>query len=360
MDEAHGKTIDGGAIAGGRGDLADCAEDGKAPRLHFGWGKRLPMIRQSEGAECGLACLAMIAGHHGNHVDLPTLRRRFALSLKGITLVHLINMAQSLGLACRPLRGDLEDLSRLQVPCILHWNLNHFVVLREVGKRGVVIHDPALGERRLRFDELGPHWTGVAVELSKGPTFKRKAPPPPVSLRTLAGSIHGLGKALAVILSLALLLELIGLLWPQFMQMTIDQVLADGDHNLLTLLGLSFLVLLVMQTVVAALRTWTVMWLGMHFNLSWTGNVFQHLLRLPQDYFLKRHLGDIVSRFGAVGVIQQTLTTQFVAVILDGLMATLTLAVMLTAHFSQASWHWRLSSMQAPEFSITEPISNPT
>jgi ATP-binding cassette subfamily B protein RaxB len=317
------------AIAGGRGDPAAYAAGKDEPRLHFGWGKRLPMIRQSEAAECGLACLAMIAGYYGHHIELTTLRRRFTLSLKGIRLGQIIEMAQTLGLACRPLRLDLDELSRLQTPCILHWDLDHFVVLREVRKHRAFIHDPAVGERRLRLDEIGPHWTGIAKELSPGPTFKRKSAPPPVSLRKLAGSIRGLGKGLAVIFSLALLLELIGLLWPQFLQMTIDQVLADGDHNLLTFLGLSFLLLLGMQTAVSALRTWTVMWLGTHFNLSWTGNVFQHLLRLPQDYFMKRHLGDIVSRFGAVGVIQQTLTTKFVGVIIDGLMATLTLAVML-------------------------------
>lgn len=320
---------DDDAIVGGRGDPAGYAP-GKDDelRLRFGWRKHLPMIRQSEAAECGLACLAMIAGYYGHHVDLPTLRRRFSLSLKGIRLGQLIELAQTLGLACRPLRLDVDELARLQTPCILHWDLDHFVVLREVRKRHMAIHDPAVGERHLRLDEIGPHWTGIAVELSAGPTFKRKTAPPPVSLRKLAGSIHGLGKGLAVIFSLALLLELIGLLWPQFLQMTIDQVLADGDHNLLTFLGLSFLLLLVMQTGVSALRTWTTMWLGTHFNLSWSGNVFQHLLRLPQAYFMKRHLGDIVSRFGAVGVIQQTLTTKFVGVIIDGLMATLTLVVM--------------------------------
>lgn len=321
--------IDREVIAGGRGEPLDYLDNRPEQRLHFGWGKRLPMIRQSEAAECGLACLAMLAGYFGHHVDLPSLRQHFPLSLKGITLRRLIEIAQSLGLACRPLRLDIHELPRLQAPCILHWNLNHFVVLRKICKRCAVIHDPAIGERRVRFDELGPHWTGIAVELSRGPTFKRKSPPPPVSLRKLAGSIHGLGKSLAVIFSLALLLELIALLWPQFLQMTIDQVLADGDYSLLTLLGISFLLLLAMQTAVSALRTWTVMWLGTHFKLSWTGNVFQHLLRLPQDYFLKRHLGDIVSRFGAVGVIQQTLTTKFVGVILDGLMASLTMAVML-------------------------------
>lgn len=316
-------------VSGGRGDTAAFAEDEHEPRLHFGWGKRLPMIRQSESSECGLACLAMVAGYYGQHIDLPSLRRRFSTSLKGLTLAHLIEIAQTLGFACRPLRLDLDELPRLQTPCILHWNFDHFVVLRDVRKRRATIHDPAVGERRVRLDELDPHWTGVAVELSKGPTFRRKAPASPVSLRKLAGSIQGLGKALWIIFSLALLLELIGLLWPQFLQVTIDQVLADGDHNLLTFLGLSFLLLLAMQTVVSALRTWTMMWLGTHFNLSWAGNVFQHLLRLQQDYFVKRHLGDIVSRFGAVGVIQQTLTTKFVGVILDGLMASLTLAVML-------------------------------
>ena len=298
-------------------------------RLHFSWGRRLPLIRQSEAAECGLACLAMISGYYGNHVDLPSLRRKFALSLKGITVARLIEMAQSLNLSCRPLRLELDELSQLQLPCILHWDLDHFVVLNKISGGNAVIHDPALGERRMRICELNPHFSGIAIELAKGPHFKRKPPIPPVSLRTLAGSIHGLGRALAVIFSLAFVLELFTLLWPQFLQMVVDQVLADRDHDLLTFLALSFLLLLFMQTLVSSLRTWTVMWLGMHFNLSWAGNVFQHLLRLPQAYFFNRHLGDIVSRFGAVSVIQQTLTTKFVAVILDGLMATLTLAVMI-------------------------------
>lgn len=315
-------------LAGGRGDPAAFSAAMDIPRLYFGWGKRLTMIYQSEAAECGLACLAMILEYYGHHVSLPLLRQQFSVSLKGIKLETLIDVAGSLGLACRPLRLDINELSHLQTPCILHWDLDHFVVLRNVGKRGVVIHDPAAGVRTLRFGDLSPHWTGVAIEISKGPTFRRKEPPPPVSLRKLAGSIHGLGKALWVIFSLALLLELLDLLWPQFLQVTIDQVLADHDRNLLTLLGLSFVLLLAMETTFTALRTWTVMWLGTHFNLSWAGNVFQHLMRLPQEYFLKRHLGDIVSRFGAVSVMQDTLTTKFVGVILDGVMATLTLAVM--------------------------------
>ncbi len=321
--------LDEEAIADARDEAPDTNSAAAHARLHFGWGRQLPLIRQSEAGECGLACLAMLAGYYGHHADLPSLRRRFSLSLKGITLAQLVAMAQSLGMSSRPLRFEMDELPQLQTPCILHWDLNHFVVLREVGKRCVVIHDPAVGESRLKLGELGAHVTGVALELSKGPTFQRKSPPPPISLRALAGSIHGLGRALTVIFSLALVLELVALLWPQFLQMVVDQVLADRDHDLLTFLGLSFLLLLAMQTGVSALRSWTVMWLGAHFNLSWTGNVFRHLLRLPQDYFIKRHLGDIVSRFDAVSVIQQTLTTQFVGVLLDGLMAVLTLGMLV-------------------------------
>lgn len=297
-------------------------------RLHFGRRARLRDIRQSESTECGLACVAMIAGFHGHHVELATLRQRFPNSLKGMTLEQLMDVSQALGLAARALRLDTDDLGSLQTPSILHWDMDHFVVLSRVGRREIVVHDPANGIRRLTLAQFSEHFTGVALELSPSPQFKRKRAEPPISLRKLSGNVQGLGRSLVQIFSLALLLELLALIAPQFMQITVDQVLADGDHDLLALVGVAFIVLLLIQIGIGAVRTWVVTWLGSHFNLSWTGNVFQHLLSLPQSYFLKRHLGDIVSRFGAITTIQQTLSTQFVSVILDGLMSVLTLALL--------------------------------
>ncbi|WP_407071005.1 peptidase domain-containing ABC transporter [Xanthomonas albilineans] len=288
----------------------------------------MPNILQSETAECGLACIAMIASHHGHHTDLPALRRRFSLSLKGMNARRLIEVAHVLGLQCRPLRLDMEELGQLQTPCVLHWDLDHFVVLRSVGKHKAVVHDPAVGVRSLSLVEIGRHFTGVAIEFSKGPSFQRQRETPPISLRALAGSVRGLGRGLTQIFGLALVLEIFALLAPLFMQLVVDQVIADGDHDLLTFLGLSFALLIVLETLVSALRSWTVMWLSTHFNLGWTGNVFQHLMRLPQSYFGARHLGDIVSRFGAIDTIQQTLTTRFVEILLDGLLASITLVVL--------------------------------
>ncbi|WP_045767634.1 peptidase domain-containing ABC transporter [Xanthomonas albilineans] len=308
-------------------ETSDLRED-RSGRLRFWQARSLPNILQSETAECGLACIAMIAGYHGHHTDLPALRRRFSLSLKGMTARHLIEVAHALGLQCRPLRLDMEELGQLQTPCVLHWDLDHFVVLRSVGKHKAVVHDPAVGVRSLSLAEIGRHFTGVAIEFSKGPSFQRQRETPPVSLRALAGSVRGLGRGLAQIFGLALVLEIFALLAPLFMQLVVDQVIADGDHDLLTFLGLSFALLIVLETLVSALRSWTVMWLSTHFNLGWTGNVFQHLMRLPQSYFGARHLGDIVSRFGAIDTIQQTLTTRFVEILLDGLLASLTLVVL--------------------------------
>src|SRR3954452_24567424 len=98
-------------------------------RLNLGWGSRLPMILQTEASECGLASIAMVAHHFGYHTELADLRRRYGMSLKGATLKELMSIADRIGFATRPLRLELAELAQLRLPCILHWDLNHFVVL---------------------------------------------------------------------------------------------------------------------------------------------------------------------------------------------------------------------------------------
>ena len=107
--------------------------------LNLGLGRQLPMLLQTEAAECGLACIAMLAGYHGNQSDMAQLRRRFGLSLKGSTLKDMTSIADQLGFAARPLRLEADELPLLETPCVLHWDLNHFVVLEEVKRSGVTI-----------------------------------------------------------------------------------------------------------------------------------------------------------------------------------------------------------------------------
>ena len=296
--------------------------------LGFG-GAKLPMILQTEAAECGLACLAMMAAHHGLRSDLPTLRQRFSLSLKGATMADLVHLAGNLQLNARALRAEMEHLPELVLPCVLHWDLNHFVVLKEV-KRGVaIIHDPARGIRRLPLAEVSRHFTGVALELTPQADFKPHNERRDVTLRQLLGRVTGLKRSLLQIFVLALGLELFTLLAPFYLQWVVDSVLVSADRDLLVTLGIGFGLLVLLQVATGAIRSWAVLHLSSTLNLQWLANVFSHLMRLPVAWFEKRHTGDVMSRFGAVQKIQQTLTTSFIEAVLDGLLVVVTLAMML-------------------------------
>lgn len=284
---------------------------------------------QSEAGECALACLAMICSAHGAQQDLATLRRRFPVSLKGATLPQLISHAGALGFSSRPLRLELEELDELRPPCILHWDLNHFVVLKKARRGRVQILDPAVGERQLSLAEASRHFTGVALEMTPNAEFKSHGPEPRVNLRALTGKVLGLKRSLLQIFAVAIVLELFAIVAPLFNQMVVDDVLTTGDRDMLAVLVIGFGLLLVVQTAIALARSWMVMVLGQTLSLQWMGNVFAHLVRLPVEFFEKRHLGDITSRFGAVGSIQRTLTTAAIEAVLDGLMAVAALVMML-------------------------------
>ena len=284
---------------------------------------------QAQAAECGLACLAMVADHHGHRTDVALLRQRFGLSLKGASLDRLIGIAQGLGFQTRALRLDLPDLRQLRTPCVLHWDMNHFVVLRRVGRRGITVVDPAFGERLMSLAEASRHFTGVALELMPGADFAVQPPPPAVKLSQLTGPVRGLWRSLGMILALSVALQVFVLLAPFFMQWVVDQALVSADRELLAVLALGFGLALVLQVLIGLLRGWSVVYLSSRLGLQWMGNVFAHALRLPLAFFEQRHLGDVVSRMGAVQAIQRTLTTGFIEALIDGLMAVATLAMML-------------------------------
>ncbi|WP_045758074.1 peptidase domain-containing ABC transporter [Xanthomonas albilineans] len=293
-------------------------------------------IVQAEASECGLASLAMVASAHGMPLGLPELRRRFHLSLKGIRLNQLVQIAQTLGFSTRPLRLDMEQLDQLALPCILHWDLSHFVVLAKVGKSKATIFDPAIGERRLSLGEVSQHFTGVALELTPTAEFKQHKAAPSISARQLTGPIRGLWSALSQIALLSMALQVFVILAPFYTQWVVDQVLVSADRDLLVVLGLGFGLALLLQVGIGLLRGWSVVYLSSRLGLQWMSNVFAHLLKLPLDFFEKRHLGDVTSRMSSVQTIQHTLTTSFVEAMIDGVMAMVTLVLMLV-------YSWKLA-----------------
>ncbi|EPG2069355.1 peptidase domain-containing ABC transporter [Acinetobacter baumannii] len=297
-------------------------------RLSLGLGRTVPVILQTESSECGLACLAMIAGYYGYESDLLTLRQKHPISQKGATLATLVKIANKLHLTTRPLKLELDELNQLRLPCILHWDLNHFVILKNVSPAKITIVDPAFGERVFTYDQASSHFTGIALELWPDSNFEEKKDKTSIRIFKLFGEIRGLWKSLGQILILALVLEVFSLVSPFFMQWVIDHAIVSADLNLLTTLALGFGLLMLLSSLISLLQAWVVMHMATTLNVQWKANIFHHLVNLPTNFFQKRHLGDVISRFSSIDAIQRTLTTSFITAILDGLMTIFTLILM--------------------------------
>lgn len=296
--------------------------------LNFSGQNRVPMILQTEVAECGLACLAMIAGYYGYATDLISLRRRFSVSSHGINLKHLMAMATKIHLAPRALRADTSDLNKAHLPCILHWGLNHFVVLKSIKNGKFLIHDPAFGERQLDTIEFNKNFTGVLMELVPTHEFKELDEREKLRFSDFWTRAIGLKRNLAQIVLLSLLLQVFALTTPFYMQTVVDDVLLRKDENLLMVLAIGFTLLMLIQLGTNALREFVILHLSNRLGMQMSANLFRHLIRLPMDYFSKRHMGDIVSRFGSLGNVRNMLTNGMVAAVVDGVMAILTLVAM--------------------------------
>ena len=305
--------------------------------LRFGRGPQLPVILQNELAECGLACLAMVSCYHGYQCDLSSLRRRFSISAQGINLKQLLDIANRLHLAGRAMRSDVDDLSQLQLPCILHWGMNHFVVLKEISRRGYWIHDPAQGERLIPRDDMEKLFTGVILELSPTTEFEKAETREQLRLGHFWSRLTGFKRNLAHIIFLSLLLQIFTLIAPFYLQTVVDDVILRHDNYLLLVLALGFGLLLLIQQGTNALRDWVVLHMSMRLGMQMSANLFRHLIRLPMDYFAKRHMGDVVSRFGSLDNLRQLLTTGVVTALVDGVMASLTL-VALFLYSATLTW----------------------
>jgi len=296
--------------------------------LNLGFGRKVPLVLQTEAAECGLACLSMLLGYHRKPFEMTDLRAQFGSSLKGVTLKDIVSVASRLGLDTRPLRLELEELGQLKTPCILHWDMSHFVVLIAVHAKGITIHDPAVGRRRLGLEEISKSFTGVALEVSPNTNFTKYEAPPRIKITQLFGAFVGVGRTFIYLLGLAVIIEILALISPLFMSLVVDEAIVSADRSLLTVLALGFGMLLVMQVGISLLRGWSLMGLHATIQIQSQQNLFSHLLNLPVSFFEARHLGDILSRFGSQDTILNAVTEDFIEIILDGMMAAFTMIVM--------------------------------
>jgi ATP-binding cassette subfamily B protein RaxB len=291
-------------------------------------GRRLPVILQAEQSECALACLAMVLNFHGHRIDINTLRARMGAAQQGLTLKGLMQLADRLELGARPLRLEPEELGQLHVPAILHWDMNHFVVLKEVRRGRALVHDPAVGEVSIDAKALAAHFTGVALELRPSPAFEQKQETRSLRLRDLWSYSEGFGRSFVQLLTLSLLLQVFALALPFYTQLFIDDVLVNQDFDLLQIMALGFFLVTVVRSCTELLRTHVVLHLSNQMSFQFATNVCRHLLHLPLAWFTRRHPGDILSRFGSLHHVKDFLCSGIVEVVIDGLMVASTLILM--------------------------------
>ncbi|MGJ8562927.1 MAG: peptidase domain-containing ABC transporter [Alphaproteobacteria bacterium] len=290
--------------------------------------RKLPVILQTEVSECGLACTAMIARYWGHDIDLNILRKKFLISLNGASIKSIMMIAGTLQLATRPLRLDMEHLPQLQLPAILHWDMNHFVVLKALKNGQAHIIDPGVGLRIMPLSKVSQHFTGVALEMSPTAEFSPMEARLKPHLSLLWHRLVGLKRAIFQTLTLSIILQIIVLTAPFYLQWVVDGVLPRSDTSLLWALAIGFGGLAIIRAVAEATRSWAILIYGNQMSAQMVGNVFRHLIRLPTAYFEKRHVGDIISRMSSATPIQEALTQSVVAVLIDGIMATLMLVIM--------------------------------
>jgi ATP-binding cassette subfamily B protein RaxB len=289
---------------------------------------RVPVAIQTEATECGLACLAMIAGYHGHRIDLGTLRRHHPVSLKGVTLKSLIKVAKDLHFSCRALRLDLEHLCQLQLPAILHWDMDHFVVLTKVTQSYLVLHDPAYGIKRISISEAGKHLTGIALELFPVEGFTQIDDRARLKFSSLWPQMRGTLPALLQVFVLSLVLELLVLASPFYLQVVIDEVVARGDEDLLFVLACGFGLVAGLLVTATAIRSLILLILQNALHVKMGARLFRHMIRLPISYFEKRHIGDVLSRFISIEPIRKVLAEGLIVGLIDGIMAAVTLTMM--------------------------------
>ncbi|RWR01537.1 hypothetical protein ED28_13700 [[Pantoea] beijingensis] len=291
-------------------------------RLALQLHRHTPKIIQSEAAECGLACLAMIAGYYRHHIDMFEFRRKFGLSSQGANLKNIMEIAASLNMRSRAVRLEINELHQLKTPCVLHWDLCHFVVLVKVSRHRVVIHDPALGKRKLNMMQVSQHFTGVALELWPAVDFSCQKVTQQFGLKSILNHVSGFKRFLMKILSLSLLIEGVNLLLPVGTQLVMDHVIIARDQSLLALICLGLLAFIVFRTLLSMCRSWLTLVTSASIDIQWCERLFDHLIHLPHSWFEKRKLGDIQSRFMSLDTIRNVLTTSIVGIVVDGIMAT--------------------------------------
>lgn len=294
--------------------------------------KKLPIVYQSEVSTCGLACLSMIASYYGHQISVAELKRIYNLSLKGLKLNDIMGLAHKINLSCRAIKCEPEQLKHLKVPAMLHWDMDHFVVLKRVTRKYVELHDPAVGFVKLNYSELSDHFTGVAVEISPEAAFEtRRSKDKPLGLIEFARRSQGILGKLASVIWLTGFLELFAIFTPLFLKLVIDHGIQNYDPSFIQVMSTGLIFVAVLHALTTYFRDQSSMRFGSAFNHQVMRSIFSHMLKLPYSYFESRQVGELVDRVQVTANIRQVVNNNIAGSIFDGILALISLSLIFYA-----------------------------
>lgn len=279
---------------------------------------------QSEASECGLACIAYIAGQFGSAASLRSLRSRYPSSTRGATLHDLKAIASHLELTTRAVRCELEQIGDLECPAILHWRMNHFVVLKKVRRGRLYLFDPASGEKVVKLSDADKQFTGIAVEVRKSPNFIRSKKREQIKLSRLVVLSSDSKKSIIHVICFSMATLAYSAISPLFIKFIVDEVIPQSDGDLLIAITIGSLMVGIFGVFAGYFQG--VASARLSASLSWdmTARLFRHMVRLPMDWFVKRRAADVISRFDAIEAIRNTVATLVSSILTDVLTIVVT------------------------------------
>jgi ATP-binding cassette subfamily B protein len=289
---------------------------------------RIPYIPQLEAADCGAACLAMVAGYHGRIVELEEARAAVGSARGGVSAFDLVEAGRRLGLIGRGVSLEVDEVNLLPRGAILHWGFDHFVVLDRIERRGVRVVDPSAGVRLHPWRRFKEEFTGVALTFEPGDQFVKGGAKPRTLLTYFRRFLSEKG-LLARVLVLSVIVQVAALSLPVLLGVVVDRVVPRGDAHLLGIVVAGLAAVVIFHTLAFLLRTFLLVYLRSVIDARLTFGLMDHLIELPFGFFLTRPAGDLIARYESNRSLRQSLTQATLSTIIDGVLVVAYLGFLL-------------------------------
>ena len=281
--------------------------------------KRVPELIQMDATECGAACLAMLLNYYGRKTRVAEVRERCGVGRDGLSALAIVRAARQYGLRVKAMSLKHNDFRFVSLPAIVHWQFNHFIVVERWKPNAVDVVDPGFGRKRISADEFDDGFTGVVLTMEPGVQFARQnAPRASISLWSYFRYLFRMPGSLLQVFLASLALQLLGLVFPFFTKIFIDDIFPSGLKSLVPLLGAGIVVIVLAQLAMSLLRSLVLVYFQARVDTQMLLGFFEHMLALPYKFFQQRSTGDLLTRMNSNLTIRDMLTSQVMSTLLDG------------------------------------------